>query len=29
MRGPVTLLKFFKTYDDLLDTKDYDMFIKN
>ena len=24
MRGPVTLLKFFKTYDDLLDTKDYD-----
>ena len=24
IRGPVTLLKFFKTYDDLLDTKDYD-----
>ena len=24
IRGPVTLLKFFKTYDDLLDIKDYD-----
>ena len=24
IRGPVTLLKFFKTYDDLLDLKDYD-----
>ena len=24
IRGPVTLLKFFKTYDDLLNIKDYD-----